>query len=214
MMKRQPLTMPHVPKIWLFSDERMENSLLQVAASLPVGSGVVLRHDGLGAAQRYHMLRRLMRMARERRLTVLLAGDAMLAKKWRAHGAHVRQRDARRGLAVAGAGLTSMPVHSREEALRARRLGAELVFISPLHSTRSHIGAAPLGVKAWLRLARNVGRGTQLAALGGMDDKAARALNRVSGSVRGEQRIAWAAIDALDRKCNARRAKRRMKPAD
>lgn len=196
-----------MPPLWLFSDERLQNRLVDVVASLPVGSGVVLRHDDLPVGARYRLMRGVMRVARLRQLTVILAGEAAMARRWGAHGVHVRYHmAARSGAARRGGFLMSMPVHNRREALRARKMRADIVFISPLYATRSHDGAAYLGDAAWRRLARDVG-GAQAAALGGMSAAAARALNRKRGSFHG--RAAWAGIDALDQACSIKRAKRR-----
>lgn len=216
-MKRHPQTdfrqtdLPHMasslPPLWLFSDERLQNRLLDVVASLPVGSGVVLRHDDLPVGARYRLMRGVMRVARLRQLTVILAGEVALARRWGAHGVHVRHHMARQ---LKGAGrrglLLSMPVHNRREAVRARKMGAHIVFISPLYATRSHEGAAHLGDAAWRRLTRDVG-GAQVVALGGMSAAAARVLNRKRGKF--HKRAAWAGIDALDQACTIKRAKRR-----
>ncbi len=210
-MKRHPLTWSNMPQLWLFSDERLQNRLVYVVASLPVGSGVVFRHDDLPPHARYRLFRRVMRAARARQLTILLADRPATACRWGAHGVHMRHHLAGQSAAHGVMGrrdglILSMPVHDCGEAVRARKMGADLVFISPLYATRSHDGAPHLGRAAWLRLARSVG-GAHLAALGGMSAASARALNRQKGGMKA--RIAWAGIDALDQQCSIRRAKLR-----
>lgn len=195
MVRRHPPS-----KLWLFSDERSAVGVTELAALLPPGSGVVLRHDRLAAGPRWRLLRRLIRIARRRGLTVLLAGMPALATRWGADGVHLRQHAAKRAAEAHRLGLlVTMPVHDAQEARRARRAGAQAVFISPLHPTRSHPGAPALGRAAWLRLARL--SGAQPIALGGMTPARARQLRRTSG-IPG-----WAAIDIWDRKAAARRAK-------
>lgn len=211
-MKRHPLTRSKFPPLWLFSDERLQNRLADVVASLPVGSGLVLRHDSLPPRQRYQLLRQIMRQAKARQLTLLLAGDPALARRWGAHGVHMRHHIAGPVGRTGWAGqrrvgfIVSMPVHNRAEALRARKMGADIVFISPIYATRSHEGAPHLGDAAWLRLARLVG-GAHCVALGGMSAEAGRALQRKIGN--GHGRISWAGIDALDKACSDKRGKRR-----
>jgi thiamine-phosphate pyrophosphorylase len=201
MTGRHPL-----PNAWLFSDERVAASIAELAVSLPPGSGIVLRHDSLPPGARWLLLRRLIRVARVRGLTVLLAGQPSTARRWGAHGVHLRQRDAKRAGQAHRLGLlVTMPVHDALEARRAKRVGAHGVFISPLHPTRSHPGAPALGCAIWLRLARV--SGAQPIALGGMTPARARALNRAS-----ELKPGWAAIDAWE-DAAAKRRKRQKRNA-
>jgi thiamine-phosphate pyrophosphorylase len=204
MVRRHPLP-PLLPRIWLFSDERLRIGLAELAALLPPGSGIVLRHDSLAVGARWRLLRRLMRIARMRGLVILLAGTPDAAKRWGADGVHLRQNDARHAAQARRLGLlVTMPVHDTREARRARRAAADGVFISPLYPTRSHPGAPTLGRAAWLRLARL--SGGKATALGGMTPKRARALNSASRIDPG-----WAAIDAWEEKAAKRRARQKRK---
>jgi len=198
MTGRHPL-----PNAWLFSDERIAAGIAELAALLPPGSGIVFRHDSLAPAARWRLLRRLMRIARVRRLTVLLAGKPATARCWGAHGVHLRQHDAKRAGQAHRLGLLlTMPVHDAREARRARHAGADGAFISPLHPTRSHPGAPALGRAGWLRLARL--SAAQPIALGGMTKARARALNRASGLKHG-----CAAIDAWENEATKRRKRQK-----
>ena len=204
MTARHPLP-SRLPRQWLFSDARAKTGILDLAALLPPGSGIIFRHDHLAPGARWHLFRRLMRTARTRGLMILLAGPPATAARWGAHGAHLRQHDARHAAQVRRLGLfLTMPVHDRGEAFRARGALANAVFISPLHVTRSHPGAPALGRAAWLRLARL--SGTQAIALGGMTAARARSLNRASGISPG-----WAAIDAWTEKRDEKAAKCRTR---
>lgn len=204
MVRRHP-SPPILPSVWLFSDERSVIAIAALAAILPPGAGVVLRHDSLARGARWRLLRRLMRLAQARGLTVLLAGPPDVARRWGANGVHLRQHDAHRAAQARRLGLlVTMPVHDAHEARRARRAKAGGVFISPLHPTRSHPGAPALGRAAWLRLARL--SSAQAIALGGMNPARARALNRASRVNPG-----WAAIDAWEEKAANRRTRQKRK---
>lgn len=204
MVRRHPLPRKptrNLPRVWLFSDERLAASMTELAAILPPGSGIVVRHDRLKRGARWRLLRRLARIARTRKLFLLLAGSPALASRWGAGGVHLRQSAARRAAQAHRLGLAvGMPVHDAREARAARRAGAQTAFVSPLHATRSHRGAPALGRASWLRIARLAGG--QAVALGGMTQARARQLARASGIGPG-----WAAIDAWDEKA----AKRRMR---
>ncbi|MBB6426245.1 thiamine phosphate synthase [Sphingopyxis sp. JAI128] len=193
------------PLQWLFSDERAKTGLLALAALLPPGSGIVLRHDRLARGARWRLLRRLMRTARARRLVVLLAGLPAEARRGGAHGVHLRHQHAARAKQARRLGLfVAMPVHSARETRRAHRAGADAVFVSPLHPTRSHPGAPVLGHAAWLRLARRWG--TAAVALGGMTSKRARVLSHARGC-----RTGWAGIDIWEERAAKRRARQKRK---
>jgi thiamine-phosphate pyrophosphorylase len=159
------------------TDERMGDRLLPALLALPPGSGIVFRHYSLVPPERRALFRQVRRIARARRLTLTLARPAGIG---RAHGVHGDPR---------GDGVRTWPAHDRREAVAGRRAGAVL-FVSPVHSTRSHPGARALGPAHAAAIGRGLGK--PLVALGGMTPsrfRAARALGFHG----------WAAIDTLAR---------------
>ena len=173
-----PRRHPPLPSIWLMTDERMGESLWRALARLPRGSGVVFRHYALPIRERRALFARIARIARERRLLLIRAGDDWLGRG--AMGAHnLRAR-----------GIRTAAAHSRREAIAAIRGGADLLFVSPVFATRSHPGTKALGrVRLGLLI-----RGLQVPviALGGMNARRARSLSQFGTH-------GWAAIDAWTR---------------
>lgn len=162
MPRRHPFPLP---RRWLMTDERMGECLWEALARLPRGSGVVFRHYSLPDPARRTLFARVAKIARRRRLMLVRGGIE--------HGRH-------------RAALTA-PVHSRREAVAAARAGARLLFVSPVHVTRSHSGARALGR---VRLGLTIrGLDVPVIALGGMDEARWCALKPLG--VYG-----WAAIDA------------------
>src|SRR3546814_10015278 len=92
------------------------------------------------AAERRALFDRVARMARRRRLVLMLGGTAAQARAWRADGWHGRDR--RLGGKML---LHSRPVHDKRQMAEAARAGADFVFLSPLFPTRSHPGSLVLG---------------------------------------------------------------------
>lgn len=135
---------------------------------LPRGAGVVAR--GLTPV----LLGEVARLARQRGLTLMVAGDGRAALALRA-GLHAPDRRESAGLlpfllarrAAPGRLALSMAAHGGQRgAARAKRLKPDCLFLSPLFPTRSHPGAPVLGALRWARLAR--GLPAPCMALGGI----------------------------------------------
>ncbi|WP_244186932.1 thiamine phosphate synthase [Sphingomonas faeni] len=169
MARRNP-----IPARWLMTDERMGDALWPALRRLPPGSGVVFRHYATPARERRELLRRVIRVAHARRLTVVVAGKSTID----ANGVHGRARTH---------GIRTWPAHSRGEALVGKRAGAAALFVSPIHITRSHDGAAGVGPARAMRIGR--GLGIPMIALGGMTESRWRQIRRFGFH-------GWAAIDA------------------
>ena len=170
-----PRRHPHptsLPRRWLMTDERLGDALWQAIDALPRGGGIVFRHYATAPEARRALFEQVRKAARRKGLLLVVAGPAVERGEMR----HGRIR-----------GALTAPVHSRREAIAATRAGAALLFVSPVHATRSHPGAAALRrVRFGLMI-----RGLKLPviALGGMDERRWRALRPLD--VHG-----WAGIDA------------------
>ena len=157
------------PVRWLFTDERADP--IAAARRLPPGSGIVFRHKATSRAERLALFLALRRIATARRLLIVSAGGP----RFSAAGSHGERR------------ALTWPAHDRRQAIAARRAGAALVFVSPVHPTRSHPGAPALGQMRAATIAR--GLGMQVIALGGMDERRWRRIARLGFH-------GWAGIDA------------------
>jgi thiamine-phosphate pyrophosphorylase len=171
--------MPHrhpIPRVWLVTDERQGDRLLDAVARLPTQAGILFRHYSLGRAER----RKLFDEVRDRAgdTLMMLAGPERLAAEWGADGWHGWGE---------GCGLRSASVHDLSELRRAEAEGADLVFVSPVFPTRSHPGAGTLGVQGFEALARMAR--PPVIALGGVT--AANAAELLRHGAHG-----WAAVDA------------------
>jgi len=167
-----------IPTLWLMTDERMGDGLWAAIEALPRGAGIVFRHHASDLAERRALFERVARIARCRRLVLVRAGPERLGRS--ESGVH---GDVRRLYP----GLRTWPAHSRAQAIAAKRAGANLLFVSPVHPTRSHPGARALGP---LRAATSMrGLGLQAIALGGMDSSR-------FAKLKGLGFHGWAAIDA------------------
>lgn len=167
MRRRHPL-----PRLWLMTDERQEDGLWRALDALPRGAGVVFRHCSLSREQRQALFDRVRRHVRGRGLVLVAAGGFVSG----ADGVH----NAR------GPGLRTASAHNLREMRAAERRRADLIFLSPVHETRSHPGARTLGRHRFASLARRTR--LPVIALGGMNAARFRALRGAYG---------WAGIDAF-----------------
>ncbi|AHE56675.1 hypothetical protein NX02_25340 [Sphingomonas sanxanigenens DSM 19645 = NX02] len=165
------------------TDERAGEALWMALERMPRGTGVIFRHHATPPTERRALFDRVRAIARRRGLMLILAGRAEQAIGWRADGVHGRARNA------AGMRLVrTAPVHSAREIARASRIRADLLLLSPVFPTRSHIGAQPLG--RWRFAALAARTRIPIVALGGMDARRARRMAALGA-------YGWAAIDAL-----------------
>ena len=169
------------PRCWLMTDERMGDRLWEAIDRLPIGDGaVVVRHYALPEAERADLAARIATICTRRGLMLSVGRSLDLARSLGAALVHHPKEDP-------GDLPFSRPVHDLAEAERARAEGAHLVFVSPIHETRSHPEARPLTRDMAKKIARAAG--CPAIALGGMD-----ARNFVRAEKDGF--YGWAAIDA------------------
>ncbi|MBY0305628.1 MAG: thiamine phosphate synthase [Sphingomonas sp.] len=169
---------PKIPTQWLMTDERMADGLWAALDRVPRGGGIIFRHYSLDRQARRALFDDVRRIARRRRLTLLVAGNDGWG--WGSDGTHGRSARQRHG-------IKSWPAHNAREIIAGRRAGADMILVSPIFATRSHPGAAHLGIVRAAALAK-LAPGRAIA-LGGVGPRQAKRLAQA-----GFQ--GWAAIDA------------------
>jgi len=185
---RHPANAP-LPRLWLLSDARNDASLAAAIAAMPRGSGLIVRHYHLDGAARRARFEQLAKAMHRRGGMVVLAGDPVTARRWRADGVYGAAAQPGR----ASAALVRLATaHGMAEIGRANRARADLVLLSPVFATRSHPGARTLGMVRFLLLVRYAR--VPVIALGGMTLGRAR---RMPHKVHGYKVHGWAAIDGL-----------------
>jgi thiamine-phosphate pyrophosphorylase len=170
------------PPVVLMTDQARLPDPLPIAAGLPVGSLVILRH--YDDPHRQELGRALARLCRAKRLRLLVAGDFKLAQSLKA-GLHLP--DYRLDLPVPAIrlwrrlkpGYLSAACHSAQALRRAEALRVQTALLSPVFATASHPGAKSLGLRQFRRL---VGQSSlPVYALGGVNRRTILAL-RGSGA--------------------------------
>jgi thiamine-phosphate pyrophosphorylase len=161
----------------LLTDRERLADPLPLLALLPPGSLVVLRH--YGAPERLALARALARACRTRRLRLVVGDDLDLAGALGV-GLHLREAQARapapriRLWHRRTHHLLTAAAHGPMALRRARRLGADLAFVSPVFATASHPATAPLGLVRFRSLTRRAP--LPVWALGGVSLRTVRRL--------------------------------------
>lgn len=164
------------PRRWLVTDATRLSNPLPAIARLKSGDGVVFRHYELTPSRRLALGLKVAALCRRQGLTLLVAGDAGLARRLGADGVHLPEGLVRR--LAPGHGLLTAAAHDTGAVARAARAGAEAVLISPVFATASHPGAAGLGPVRFAALAIMAARrGLRVYALGGMSELRLRRLH-------------------------------------
>ncbi|MEP3450707.1 MAG: thiamine phosphate synthase [Parasphingorhabdus sp.] len=176
-----------LPKIWLMTDERNDSLLENTIRKLPRHSGVIFRHYHLQEGARVERFAKLKMLARKHHHLILLADRPSLARKWGADGVHGRHWKRQETIGL----LHSAPIHNEKEIRQAQHNGADIFFVSPVFTTRSHPESKPLNNLQLRRLNDLCGRPVVL--LGGMDRQRFTCKRHLKAH-------GWAAIDALSQK--------------
>jgi thiamine-phosphate pyrophosphorylase len=122
---------------------------------------------------------------------VLAGADAGLAAAIGADGVHLPERAAASAVGLRRARprwIVTAAAHSASAIVRARRAGADAVFVSPVFPSASPSAGRPLSPLRFARLVR--GARLPVYALGGIDAATARRIARTGLA-------GFAAIDAL-----------------
>ena len=178
-----------LPSLILMTDEKRLRDPVAAARLLPKGAAIILRHTAPNTRRK--LAEALCRIARERGLLLLIAGDGALAARIGADGLHLpetRASEARHWRCVHPSWLITAAAHSEFALGCAARAGADAALLAPAFPTLSHRGRASLGVA---RLRLMAARATlPVYALGGVN---AQTVQRLAGA-----RLAGiAAIDGL-----------------
>ncbi|MDA5192445.1 thiamine phosphate synthase [Govanella unica] len=157
-----------LPRLWFLTDHNRVPDPERVVATLPAGSGVILRDYGY--AKRERLATDLALCAGHHGLIFLVAGDMRIAEDVGADGVHIPERDYEHLASLRAAHprwLLTAAAHSGDAVRRAVTAGADAVFVSPVFPTRSHPGEDALGLDAFAAIADQAS--LPVIALGGID---------------------------------------------
>jgi thiamine-phosphate pyrophosphorylase len=175
LLSRRAAARKALPPLLFFTDPVRTPDPEAVARTLPAGSAIVFR--AFGAPDAEARGRRLLAVAKTRRLKLLVGADPALAARIGADGVHLPERLVHRARALRTAHpgwLVTAAAHSLSAARRAHACGAHAAVVSVAFSSNSASAGRPLGPIRMAQLARAAGG--RIYALGGINNKTARRL--------------------------------------
>ena len=153
--------MTHIlPSFLLTTDAKRKPDPLEDAALLSVGQGIVFRHYDV--SDRWTLACTVSRIAKVRRLVLLIAADWRLAASLNAQGVHLPEGVMRSGRIAPILGwarrnkrLVTAACHTRLALGHAQKLRLSAALVSPVFATDSHPGAPCLGLIRFATLCRS-----------------------------------------------------------
>lgn len=165
----QALLLPPVYAITRASEIGIEPALKQIEQALQGGLRLLqIREKQMAPDALREFSRQALVLARAYRATVLINGDAELARETGADGVHYTSSQL---MAMSSRpdpvyGLCGASCHNAEELFAAEQLGLDFAVLGPVQSTLSHPGLSPLGWRRFAALIR--GYSLPVYALGGL----------------------------------------------
>jgi thiamine-phosphate pyrophosphorylase len=161
-----------LPALLFFTDPVRTPDPEAVARTLPRGAAIVYRHFGAPDAEA--RAGRLLAIARQRGLALLIGRDAALAARVGADGVHLPERLAHRARPLKRARPDWIVTAAAHSLRAARALGPDAVVLSPALPSHSPSAGPPLGPARLAGLVRQARRPAY--ALGGVTNETARRL--------------------------------------
>ena len=164
------------PTLWFFTDNLRNPDPYAILNQLPKNTGIVFRDYNI--PKRNHIAAKMAEFCRKKDLVLLIGGDSKLAVEVGATGVHIPEYNSQTlpYLKIQKPNwIISTSVHGKRSYQKAKSLGINIIFLSPVFTTSSHPRGKPLGSLYISRLARDFG--VFSIALGGVNLKTVDSLN-------------------------------------
>mgnify|MGYP001300829042 CR=1 FL=1 len=162
--------------------------------ALPAGSGVILRHYDV--PNRADLAREILSICRPKKIPLLIAGDAYLAKAIGANGLHLPEEMLAKENGhwrkyISPKTFLCVAAHSPKALCKAAEASATFALLSPIFPTKSHPNSKAIGINrfaSWVTKSQ-----IPVYALGGVNHQNE---NRVLAT----RAVGWAAVGAFSKK--------------
>ncbi len=186
-----------MPKSFFFLDKKKilaaNCNLENVIKQLPNNCAVIVRQYEMKKEERENLAKSIIKIARPLGIKTLIGKDFYLARKVRADGVHFSDFDIMpfnflREKKYLKKFIFTFSCHSLKSLLKSQIFQPDIVFISPIFPTTSHINTKTLGIKNLAKITLKTKSKTycktSICALGGIDKNniiSIRKLRKISG---------------------------------
>ena len=141
-----------LPVSVFFSNRAVITSLESTIKHLPKNSAIIIREYDLEEKNREIFAKKIVALARPLGLKILVGKDLSLAKKIKADGVHFSDFDKLplqffQQKNFPEKFIFSFSCHNLKSALKAQKSGFDMIFISPIFPTTSHLNTKNMGLK-------------------------------------------------------------------
>ncbi len=141
-----------LPVSVFFSNRAVITSLESTIKHLPKNSAIIIREYDLEEKDREIFAKKIVALARPLGLKILVGKDLSLAKKIKADGVHFSDFDKLplqffQQKNFPEKFIFSFSCHNLKSALKAQKSGFDMIFISPIFPTTSHLNTKNMGLK-------------------------------------------------------------------
>ncbi len=166
-----------LPVSVLFTDRKKISDIKNTIKFLPKNSAIIIREYDLDKKNREIFALEISKIARVRGLKILIGKDIALAKKIKADGVHFSDSDKLplqflQKKSFYKKFIFSFSCHNFKSVLKAQKIKSDMIFISPIFSTTSHLHAKNIGIRNLaeisLKTKSNSYHEVNLYALGGI----------------------------------------------
>lgn len=166
-------------KTVFFTDALKINNPESIILNLPKFSAIIVREYSLDKNERESFAKKIINLARKKNIKVLIAKDISLALKLNADGVHFSDHDRLpvnffNKKSFAKNFILSLSCHSIKSFIRAIKHQPDLVFLSPIFKTTSHLHNKAFGInnlKKIVKFAQEKQVRSNIFALGGIQEK-------------------------------------------
>jgi len=159
----------NLPKMFFFTDRKRFDNIFRIVQNLPKNSAVIIREYDLSGAQRLDFALKISDIAKKKSLKVWVGKDWKLANKIKADGVHLSDQEGFGWIGNSSKNLlVSCACHSEKSVRKAQKYGSDLIFYSPIFTTKSHPKQQPIGSLKLRNLTSKIS--TPIYALGGVSE--------------------------------------------
>jgi thiamine monophosphate synthase len=160
-----------------FTDRKKNNNLAKTINNLPKNSAVVFREYDLDFDKRIKLASKIVRICRQNNHKILIGKSFTIARELRADGVHFSDFDK---LPIQFFKKNSFPkkfifsfaCHDYKSVLASRKFMTDVVFVSPIFTSTSHLNQATLGIRTLVKInstAKKNNLAAKIYALGGVN---------------------------------------------